>query len=65
VHAALRREAIASDARDTGASALIAAGELMTSRSAKYRRPRGAYCLLGDCGTCWGRVDGQPTCAPA
>ena len=45
---------------DTVASALIAAGELMTSRSAKYRRPRGAYCLLGDCGTCLVRIDGRP-----
>lgn len=46
--------------RDTVASALIAAGELATSRSAKYRRPRGPACLHGDCGTCLVRIDGQP-----
>lgn len=46
--------------RDTVAAALIAAGELATSRSAKYRRPRGPACLHGDCGTCLVRIDGQP-----
>lgn len=44
----------------TVALALIAAGELETSRSVKYRRPRGAYCLRGDCGSCLMRIDGQP-----
>lgn len=46
--------------RDTIASALIAAGELATSRSAKYRRLRGPACLHGGCGTCLVRVDGRP-----
>ena len=44
----------------TVALALLAAGELETSRSIKYRRPRGAYCLRGDCGSCLMRIDGQP-----
>jgi sarcosine oxidase subunit alpha len=47
-------------ARDTVASALLAAGELATSRSAKYRRPRGPSCLHGNCGTCLVRIDGRP-----
>ncbi len=45
---------------DTIAGALPAGGQAETSRSAKYRRPRGPYCLTGDCGTCLVRLDGRP-----
>jgi sarcosine oxidase subunit alpha len=42
------------------AVALLAAGKPLVSRSAKYHRPRGAYCLAGACGTCLVRADGLP-----
>ncbi len=42
------------------AEALLCAGELATTRSLKFRRHRGPYCLQGDCGTCLARVDGEP-----
>src|SRR5512137_716137 len=42
------------------ASALLAAGRLVVSRSAKYHRPRGPFCLSGSCGSCLVRVDGDP-----
>jgi len=42
------------------AVALLAAGRPLVSRSAKYHRPRGAYCLAGSCGTCFVRADGLP-----
>lgn len=42
------------------ASALLAAGRVVLSRSAKYHRPRGPYCLSGSCGSCLVRIDGQP-----
>jgi sarcosine oxidase, subunit alpha len=45
---------------DTVSAALLAAGILATSRSLKYRRHRGAFCLQGDCGTCLVRIDGRP-----
>ncbi len=49
----------ASDA-DTVTSALLGVGVVATGRSLKYRRPRGPYCLQGDCGTCLVRIDGVP-----
>jgi sarcosine oxidase subunit alpha len=39
---------------------LIAHGIDIASRSVKYHRPRGAFCLAGICGQCWMRIDGIP-----
>jgi sarcosine oxidase subunit alpha len=55
-----RDEPVPAREGDTVSLALLDAGVLETSRSAKYRRPRGAYCLRGDCGTCLVRIDGLP-----
>lgn len=45
---------------DSVTTALLGAGIVATSRSLKFRRPRGPYCLRGDCGTCLVRIDGLP-----
>src|SRR5262245_11279859 len=45
---------------DTVASALFRAGVRVFSRSFKYHRPRGLYCLTGDCPNCLLTVDGEP-----
>ncbi|MBL8909637.1 MAG: (2Fe-2S)-binding protein, partial [Archangium sp.] len=42
------------------ASALIAKGETIFSRSPKYHRPRGPFCMTGSCAHCLMRVDGVP-----
>ncbi len=44
----------------TIAAALYAAGVRVFSRSFKYHRPRGLFCVSGDCPNCLMRVDGRP-----
>ncbi|MBI4531499.1 MAG: (2Fe-2S)-binding protein, partial [Candidatus Latescibacteria bacterium] len=45
---------------DTIASALSAAGIRIFSRSFKYHRPRGLFCVSGRCPNCLINVDGRP-----
>lgn len=45
---------------EPAAAALLAAGEQVFSRSPKYHRPRGPYCMEGACAQCLMRVDGVP-----
>lgn len=47
-------------AGESVAAALLAAGRPLLSRSPKYHRPRGPFCLAGSCGQCLVRVEGQP-----
>lgn len=45
---------------DTLGSALHRAGHRVLSRSFKYHRPRGLYCVTGSCASCFVAVDGAP-----
>lgn len=45
---------------DTIASLLHREGVTILSRSFKYHRPRGLYCVSGDCPNCMVTVDGEP-----
>jgi len=45
---------------ETIAAALYAGGRRIFSRSFKYHRPRGLFCLAGHCSNCLMRVDGIP-----
>ena len=45
---------------ENAACAVLAAGETVFSRSIKYHRPRGPWCLTGACAQCLMRVDGVP-----
>ena len=60
---------VAAAPGDTVASALFRAGVRLFSRSFKYHRKRGLYCLTGDCPNCLMTVDGEPAvrtcCTPA
>ena len=47
------------EAGDTIASVLYRGGVRTFSRSFKYHRPRGLYCLSGDCPNCLVTVDGE------
>ena len=47
-------------AGETIAAALYAGGLRIFSRSFKYHRPRGLFCLTGHCSNCLMRVDGIP-----
>jgi sarcosine oxidase subunit alpha len=47
-------------AGESVAVALFASGERVLSRSIKYHRPRGFFCLSGHCGACLMRIDGRP-----
>lgn len=39
---------------------LLAHGIETASRSVKYHRPRGAFCMAGTCGQCWMRIGDLP-----
>src|SRR5262245_60013067 len=42
------------------AAALYASGRRVFARSFKYHRPRGLFCVSGDCPNCLMNVDGKP-----
>jgi sarcosine oxidase subunit alpha len=45
---------------DTIASALYSTGQDIFGRSFKYHRPRGLFCVSGNCPNCFMNVDSQP-----
>src|SRR5262245_64675275 len=53
-------EDVTACAGESVAVALFASGERVLSRSVKYHRPRGFFCLAGHCGACLARIDGCP-----
>jgi sarcosine oxidase subunit alpha len=53
-------EAVSACEGESLAVALFASDARVLSRSVKYHRPRGFFCLDGSCGACLMRVDGRP-----
>ena len=51
---------IPARAGESVTSALLAAGRPLLSRSPKYHRPRGPFCLASSCAACLVRVAGVP-----
>src|SRR5215468_1973684 len=45
---------------EPAACTLLAAGETVFSRSIKYHRPRGPFCMAASCSNCLMRIDGVP-----
>src|SRR5215813_2076608 len=45
---------------EPAACAMLAGGETVFSRSIKYHRPRGPFCMAGSCSNCLVRIDGVP-----
>ncbi|HZX93866.1 MAG TPA: 2Fe-2S iron-sulfur cluster-binding protein, partial [Myxococcales bacterium] len=54
-------DALDAQPGDTVASALLRNGITTFTRSIKYHRPRGPFCLAGSCGQCLMRIDGVPS----
>ena len=54
-------EAIEAREGDSVAAALLRTRITTFTRSIKYHRPRGPFCLAGSCGQCLMRVDGVPS----
>jgi sarcosine oxidase subunit alpha len=53
-------EPVPAQAGEPVAVSLLAAGHTVLSRSVKYHRPRGPFCLAAACSQCLMRVDGVP-----
>src|SRR6516164_8534373 len=60
IHVNFEGKDVAARPGESVAVALFASGERVLSRSIKYHRPRGFFCLAGHCGACLMRIDGKP-----